>query len=103
MIPEKSQSSFFVYILECDDNTYYTGYTNNLIKRVAKHKLKKGAKYTRSKKGMKLVYFEIYPTKEQAMKREYEIKRAGRIYKQILVKNFRINLEHFKDDLLWKE
>ena len=96
MIP-KEVPSFFVYILECDDNTYYTGYTSNLIKRITQHKLKKGAKYTRSKKEVRLVYFEIHSTKEQAMKREYEIKKAGRVYKQILVKNFRINLERVKN------
>ena len=92
--------SVFVYILECEDNTYYTGYTTDLIRRITEHKLKLGARYTQKQNGMKLVYFETHPTKEQAMKREYQIKKAGRIYKQILIKNFRINLEHFKGDLL---
>ena len=49
---------------------------------------------------MKLVYFEAHPTRQQALKREQQIKKAGRTYKQMLIKRFRINLDHFKEDLL---
>ena len=92
--------AFFVYMLECDDGTYYTGYTQNLIQRVTEHKLKIGANYTKKRGGGRLVYFEAHPTKEMALKREKQIKGAGKVYKQMLIKQFRINLEHFKEDLL---
>ena len=99
---KETTPAFFVYILECDDNTYYTGYTQNLIQRVTEHKMKLGANYTKKRDGLKLVYFEAHSTKEKALGREKQIKKAGRIYKQILIKNFRITLHHFKDDLLLK-
>ncbi len=91
------ETTFFVYILVCDDHAYYTGYTNDLIKRIATHKLKKGGKYTRSRKDLKLVYFEVHPTKKLAMQREYQIKKEKRDYKKTLVKNFRVTLDNFKD------
>ena len=97
---KETTPAFFVYILECGDNTYYTGYTENLIQRVTEHKLKLGANYTRKRTEIKLVYFEAHRSKEQALRREQQIKKAGRIYKQLLIKSLRINLDHFKDDLL---
>ena len=97
---KETTPAFFVYILECDDNTYYTGYTQDLIQRVTEHKMKLGANYTKKRGGIKLVYFEAHPTKKQALGREQQIKKAGRTYKQILIKKFRINLDHFKGDLL---
>jgi putative endonuclease len=77
---------FFVYIIECLDNSYYTGYTTDLVKRFELHKLGKGAKYTRAKKAKKLVYFEEFLTKEEAMKREYEIKQFKREDKEKLIR-----------------
>lgn len=75
----------FVYILECSDGTFYTGYTDNVEKRVAVHNSKKGAKYTRSRLPVKLVYFEEQPTKSDALKRENEIKKLTRTQKQQLI------------------
>lgn len=74
---EKSQklhSKFFVYILKCSDGTYYTGYTNNLEKRVNTHNAGKGAKYTRCRLPVQLVYFIECKTKEKAMSLEWSIK-----------------------------
>lgn len=75
----------YTYILECSDKTYYTGWTNDLKKRVEAHNLGRGAKYTKGRLNVKLVYFEKFETKEEAMKREYEIKRLSRKQKEALV------------------
>lgn len=64
----------YTYIIKCRDGTLYTGWTNNLQKRIQDHNCKKGAKYTRSRTPVELVYYEGFLTKSQAMRREYEIK-----------------------------
>ena len=64
----------YVYILECADNTLYTGYTDDLEKRLAAHNAGRGAKYTRSRLPCRLVYAEEYEDKSEAMKREWFIK-----------------------------
>lgn len=83
----------FVYILRCSDNTYYTGYTNDLEKRVKTHNLKKGAKYTKARTPVALAYFEEYETKSEAMKRECEIKKLKRNEKEELIKRADENIE----------
>ncbi len=67
-----------VYILLCQDQSMYTGYSNNLEKRINLHKAGKGAKYTRSHKVVKLIYQESFETKLEALKREREIKNLSR-------------------------
>ena len=70
---------YYVYILECADGTLYTGYTNDLEKRLWKHnESKEGAKYTRSRRPCKLIYHEEYATKQEALKREHYIKHEMR-------------------------
>lgn len=76
----------YTYILKCSDDTYYTGWTNNLEKRIIDHNQKKGAKYTKGRTPVSLAYYETFKTKEEAMKREYEIKQLSRKEKQILMK-----------------
>ncbi len=71
----------YVYILCCADNTLYTGWTTNLEKRLKTHNSKKGAKYTRSRLPVKLVYHEEFPDKAQALHREAEIKKLSRTQK----------------------
>lgn len=78
---------FFVYILECSDNTYYTGYTNNLEKRILAHQNKKGAKYTKGRTPIKLVYYEVFQTKSEALSREYFIKKLTKSQKISLIQN----------------
>jgi len=78
----------FIYILECTDGTYYTGWTNNLEKRVLSHNEKKGAKYTRSRVPAYIRYYEIYEAKVDAQKREYQIKQYSRNKKKELIENF---------------
>ncbi len=76
----------YVYMLQCCDDTLYTGYTNNLEKRIKIHNLGKGAKYTRARLPVKLVYYESYNLKTDAMKREYLIKQLKRSQKLELIK-----------------
>lgn len=75
----------FTYIVECSDHTLYTGWTNDLEKRITAHNEGKGAKYTKTRRPVRLVYFEIFATKEEAMSREYRIKRLSRRKKQQLI------------------
>ncbi|MCI8507118.1 MAG: GIY-YIG nuclease family protein [Lachnospiraceae bacterium] len=77
----------YTYIVECRDGTFYTGWTNHLEERVESHNKGKGAKYTRSRLPVKLVYYETYASKKEAMKREYEIKRLTRKDKLALIGN----------------
>ena len=81
--------SYFIYILECKDNTLYTGSTNDLEKRVLAHNtLKTGAKYTKARRPVILKYSEKFRTKSKAMKREYVIKNLTRGEKLELIKKF---------------
>ncbi|MBC2579922.1 GIY-YIG nuclease family protein [Clostridium sp. DJ247] len=75
----------YVYIVKCSDGTLYTGYTNDLDRRIATHNNGKGAKYTRNRLPVELVYYEEYSTKSEAMKREYYIKKLRRMDKIKLI------------------
>ncbi|WP_294370850.1 GIY-YIG nuclease family protein [uncultured Clostridium sp.] len=77
----------YVYIVECSDGTFYTGWTNDLERRIKQHSSGKGAKYTRARRPVKLVYYEKFDEKREAMKREYEIKTYSRKEKINLIKN----------------
>ena len=81
----------YTYIVRCKDDTLYCGWTNNLEKRLASHNAGKGAKYTRSRHPVTLVYFEIFDTKEEAMSREYAIKQLSRKEKLELIDGFNRN------------
>lgn len=76
----------FTYIVECSDHTLYTGWTNDLEKRMRAHNEGKGAKYTKSRRPVRLVYFETFATKEEAMSREYKIKKMTRQEKMELMR-----------------
>lgn len=75
----------FTYILRCADGTYYTGWTNNLEKRLAAHNAGMASKYTRSRRPVELVYHECFETKEEAMGREWRIKQLTRTQKEALI------------------
>ena len=77
----------YTYMLKCKDGTYYTGYTNDLEKRVQAHNEGKGAKYTKGRGPVELIYFEEYEEKSIAMRREWEIKKLTRSQKEELHKN----------------
>jgi putative endonuclease len=72
---------YYCYLLLCNDNTLYCGYTNDLAKRIETHNKGKGAKYTKKRLPVKLVYSEVFDTKSEAMKREYQIKQLSRAEK----------------------
>ena len=75
----------YVYIVECNDNTLYTGWTNNLEKRIKAHYDGKGAKYTQGRRPVRLVYFEEFETKQEALKREWFIKHLSRKEKMDII------------------
>lgn len=75
----------YTYILRCADGTLYTGWTNDLEKRLAAHNAGTGAKYTRPRRPVTLVYHEVFETKEAAMRREWEIKHLSRRQKLRLI------------------
>ena len=77
----------YVYMLECADGSFYIGWTNDLRKRLETHNSGRGAKYTRSRRPVKLVYTEQYESKSDALRREYEIKQLSRAQKLLLTKN----------------
>ena len=82
----------YTYMLKCSDGTLYTGWTNDLEKRVEAHNSGKGAKYTKARRPVELAYYEEFETKEQAMKREYAIKQVGRKEKQKLIAGKKVKL-----------
>ena len=83
-MPEK-ENGIVVYMLQCIDGTLYTGWTNHLEKRLAAHNAGRGAKYTRSRRPVHLVYQEAQPDRSAALRREAEIKRLTRLQKLALI------------------
>lgn len=77
----------YTYILKCSDGSLYTGWTNNLEKRIEDHNAGRGAKYTKARRPVVLVYYEEFPTKQEAMKREWEIKQLSRKEKLSMIEN----------------
>ncbi|ERG95848.1 GIY-YIG nuclease family protein [Haloquadratum walsbyi] len=80
-------SDHYVYIIECSDNTLYTGYTTDVERRVTEHDAGEGAKYTRGRTPVQLVYVECFDARSAALSREYEIKSYTRNKKQQLIDN----------------
>ena len=80
----------YTYMLQCKDGTYYIGYTNDLKKRVKAHNEGKGAKYTKGRGPVELIYYEEYEEKSQAMRREWEMKRLSRSQKEELRKKEKV-------------
>ena len=78
---------YFVYLLRCGDGTLYTGSTSDLRRRLAVHNAGKGAKYTRSRLPVSLVYWESLPDKSSALRRESAIKRLSRAQKLSLIQS----------------
>lgn len=76
---------YFTYLLRCADDTLYCGFTTDLERRNAAHNAGKGAKYTRSRLPVALVYWESFATEQEARKREYAIKKLSRRQKEALI------------------
>lgn len=85
-IPYKN--GYYVYILRCENESYYTGWTVNLRRRFYKHAIGKGARYTRIHRPLELCYFEEFKDKQTAMRREYEIKQLKKQDKLNLIKTY---------------
>ena len=79
-------SAWTLYILKCNDGSYYTGITNDIGKRLSDHENGKGAKYTRGRGPFDLIYQEKHADRSSASKREYEIKKLSRVEKEQLLK-----------------
>lgn len=81
---------YYIYLLECADNSLYCGFTTDLNKRLSKHNQSKtGAKYTRARRPVKLVYYEEFNSKNLALQREREIKKLKKVDKRDLVYSFK--------------
>jgi putative endonuclease len=79
----------FVYLLRCVDGTIYTGWTNDVTRRVRAHQQGQGARYTRTRRPVELIYHECLPSRRAAMHREVEIKRMSRARKLALARRKR--------------
>jgi len=77
---------FYVYIVKCKDNTLYTGYTVDLNRRIETHNKGLGAKYTRGRLPVEIVYQEVFESKSDAIKREIDLKKLSRLEKLDLIK-----------------
>jgi len=76
----------YVYLVKCQDGTLYTGYTTNLKRRIKEHNTGQGARYTRGRAPVKLVYYQDHQGRSQALKEEYRIKQLSRSSKEELIK-----------------
>lgn len=79
---------YYVYILQCRDGTFYTGITTDVARRLATHNSGKGAKYTRSRLPVRLVYQETQPDKSAALKREIAVKKLTRAQKLRMIEGY---------------
>ena len=75
----------YAYIVECADGTLYSGWTNDLEKRIAAHNAGQGAKYTRSRRPVTLRYYEEFEDKSEALRRECALKKMSRAKKKALI------------------
>lgn len=78
----------YTYILRCADETLYTGWTNDIKRRLLEHNQGRGAKYTKGRLPVELVYIERFETKQKAMKREWQIKQKSRKEKLKLINEY---------------
>ncbi|MBU2576292.1 MAG: GIY-YIG nuclease family protein [Nanoarchaeota archaeon] len=76
---------YFAYIVRCGDGSLYSGYTNDIGRREDVHNEGKGARYTSARRPVKMVYFEEFVNRSEAMKREYEFKKLSKLQKEGLV------------------
>jgi len=84
-----TEKLWYLYVVECSDNSLYTGITTDLNRRIAEHNSSnKGAKYTRPRRPVTLVYSEMHPNRSVASKSEYRIKQLSKQNKLLLIKKF---------------
>lgn len=83
----------FVYMLQCRDHSFYTGWTTDLERRIQAHQDGKGARYTRSRRPVTLIYVEEYPTKTECLRREAALKKLTHQQKKALWEAQRVSQE----------
>ena len=83
---DNQEKQNYTYMVACSDGSLYTGWTHDLETRVRSHNEGKGARYTKSRRPVELVWHEAFPTKEEAMRREYEVKQLTRREKEALIR-----------------
>lgn len=81
------KNKFYFYVLECRDGSYYGGYTVHLERRIRAHNTGKGAKYTRSRRPVRCIHYEVFSTKEEAMRAEYRFKKMTRKEKETYLRS----------------
>jgi putative endonuclease len=86
-VSQKTEKPFYVYILRCEDNSLYTGIATNTFARLKTHNDGKGAKYTRGRRPVRLIYQERHASMSLALKREAAIKKLSRAHKESLLAN----------------
>jgi putative endonuclease len=79
--------SYYFYFARCSDDSLYAGYCKDVQAREEKHNKGQGAKYTRSRSPIKIIYTETFDTQREAMQREIEVKKWNRLKKEKLIKN----------------
>lgn len=89
---QQEPSQNFTYILRCADGTLYCGWTNHLEERVKAHNEGRGAKYTKSRRPVTLVYYETFATRQEAMKREWAVKHLSRKEKMALIESCHLSI-----------
>lgn len=88
---KQTNKIFYTYVLECNDKTFYTGYTIDPVNRLKKHNQKKGAKYTRSRTPVKYVFLKAFDNKHKAMSFEKKIKLLKRKEKEVLISGAKLD------------
>lgn len=83
----ENNKKFYFYVVLCADNSFYGGYTTNIEHRISVHNAGKGAKYTKTRRPVKLIYFEKFSTKSDALKAEYAFKHQTRKQKEKYLTN----------------
>ncbi|CAM2829858.1 GIY-YIG nuclease family protein [Fructilactobacillus fructivorans] len=86
-----ANKNYYMYVLLCSDGTFYGGFTNNVYRRLAVHQAGKGAKYTKTRRPLKLLYFEEFADKSTALKAEYAFKHQSRSKKETFLINHGIS------------
>jgi putative endonuclease len=91
MSKKSNSRSYYVYVLLCDNGSYYTGYARNANLRVVQHLHGRGARYTRMHRPKRLIYLELVKTRSAAMRRERQIKSLSHVQKRDLELNSKTN------------
>jgi len=84
--PLKKHKSYFVYMLLCDDGSYYTGYTSNVLSRFERHRKGRGARYTKMRQPKRIAYLQRFTTRRAAMRRERQMKALSHDEKRDLAR-----------------